>query len=107
MMPEEILWLLAAFLIVMNVMGFAAFGYDKRCAVRRRWRVPEKTLFLLALLGGSLGSYAGMKVFRHKTRHLKFRIGIPVILLVQSAGVLWLLFTPEPCTTLHGYRPIQ
>ncbi len=88
-MPEELLWIFAAFLIVMNVIGFAVFGYDKRCAVRHRWRVPENTLFLIALLGGSLGSYAGMKVFRHKTRHLKFRIGIPVILLAQWAGVFW------------------
>ena len=92
MMPEEILWLLAAFLIVMNVMGFAAFGYDKRCAVRRRWRVPEKTLFLLALLGGSLGSYAGMKVFRHKTRHPKFSVGLPVILAAQCAAAVMLRF---------------
>lgn len=91
MMPEEMLWLLAAFLIVMNVIGFAAFGYDKHCAVRHRWRAPEKTLFLIAFLGGSLGSYVGIFVFRHKTRHLKFRIGIPAILLAQCAGAFWVI----------------
>ncbi len=78
-----------AYLVVMNVIGFAVFGYDKRCAIKRRWRVPEKTLFLTALLGGSVGSYVGMFVFRHKTLHWKFRIGIPIIMLLQCAGIIW------------------
>lgn len=79
-------------LCVMNAVGFLMFGYDKRCAVGHKWRVPEKTLFLIALLGGSVGSYAGMSVFRHKTRRRKFCIGIPVIILLQCAGVLWIIF---------------
>ena len=58
------------------------------CAVLHRWRVPEKTLLLIALLGGSPGAYAGMKIFRHKTRHRKFSAGIPVILAVQCAVLL-------------------
>ncbi|MCI8666082.1 MAG: DUF1294 domain-containing protein [Dorea sp.] len=78
-----------AYLVVMNVIGFAVFGYDKRCAIKRRWRVSEKTLFLTALLGGSVGSYVGMFVFRHKTLHWKFRIGIPIIMLLQCAGIIW------------------
>ena len=78
-----------AYLVVMNVIGFAVFGYDKRCAIKRRWRVSEKTLFLTALLGGSVGSYVGMFVFRHKTLHWKFRIGIPIIMLLQCAGIKW------------------
>lgn len=78
-------------LIVINVVGLAVFGHDKRCAVRHQRRVPEKTLFLIALLGGSIGSYAGMTVFRHKTRHWKFRIGIPVIILAQCAVALWMV----------------
>ncbi len=78
-----------AYLVVMNVIGLAVFGYDKRCAIKRRWRVPEKTLFLTALLGGSVGSYVGMFVFRHKTLHWKFRIGIPIIMLLQCAGIIW------------------
>ena len=77
-----------AYLVVMNVIGFAVFGYDKRCAIKRRWRVPEKTLLLIALLGGSPGAYAGMKIFRHKTRHRRFSAGIPVILAVQCAVLL-------------------
>lgn len=76
-------WLAAGYLAVMNVLGFGIFGYDKRCALRHRWRVSERTLLWAALLGGSIGAYIGMYVFRHKTRHWKFRAGIPVIMLVQ------------------------
>ncbi len=89
MNPAGMFWIVAACLAAVNAAGFAVFGYDKRCAVRRRRRVPERTLFLTALLGGSLGCYAGMYVFRHKTRRLKFRIGIPAIILLQGAGVFW------------------
>ena len=63
--------------------SFLAACMDKRRARRRQWRVPEKLLFLAALLGGSAGAWAGMYVFRHKTRHWYFVIGMPVILLVQ------------------------
>lgn len=68
---------------VINVITFAVFGIDKLKAVKNRWRVPEKILFLLALLGGSLGAIIGMYSFRHKTKKIAFRIGIPVILIVQ------------------------
>ncbi len=77
-------------LIVMNVAGFVVFGYDKRCARLNRWRVSERTLLLIALLGGSVGSCAGMYVFRHKTRHWKFRIGLPIIMLLQFCLVYYL-----------------
>lgn len=86
-LPSAKIWC-AAYIAVMSAAGFAAFGYDKWCAVRRRWRVPEKILLLIALLGGSPGAYAGMKIFRHKTRHRKFSAGIPVILAVQCAVLL-------------------
>ena len=78
------------YLAVINAVGFGIFGYDKWCAVHRQWRVPEKTLIAAALLGGSVGAYAGMKVFRHKTRHRYFRFGFPLLLALQSAGMLWL-----------------
>lgn len=68
---------------VINVITFAVFGIDKLKAVKNRWRVPEKILFLLALLGGSLGAIIGMYSFRHKTKKIAFRIGIPAILIVQ------------------------
>ena len=71
------------YLVCINLAAFALMGVDKRHARRRQWRVPEKLLFLAALLGGSAGAWAGMYVFRHKTRHWYFVIGMPVILLVQ------------------------
>lgn len=73
---------------LLNLAGFCAMGMDKHRAAARRWRIPEKTLFGIALLGGSLGCLAGMYLFRHKTRHLSFTLGIPLILLVQAAALL-------------------
>lgn len=91
MYAEEII---AGYLVLINVLGLAVFGYDKRCAVRHRWRVPERTLLLIALLGGSIGAYVGMQIYRHKTRHWKFRAGIPAIALVEYGGIIllrWIL----------------
>lgn len=89
--------LLACWLLLMNLVTFFVFGFDKFKAKykethERARRVPEKTLFLLAALGGSAGALLGMKVWRHKTLHRSFRIGIPLILILQiliPAG-LWL-----------------
>ncbi|MGN1168121.1 MAG: DUF1294 domain-containing protein [Lachnospiraceae bacterium] len=78
------------FLIVfMNILGFVLMGIDKRRAVRHEWRIPEKTFFLVSLLSGSVGTLAGMYVFRHKTRHLSFVIGIPLILCLQI--LIWVM----------------
>ena len=82
---------LAVWLIAINVVTFAVYGIDKRRARRGAWRVPEKTLFLLPLLGGSLGALLGMRVFHHKTKHWYFVWGIPAILLVQAALAAWSL----------------
>lgn len=90
--------LLALWLVLINLAAFLVFGWDKfKAKYRERHpaarRVPEKTLFLLALLGGSAGALLGMRVWRHKTLHRSFRIGIPAILVLQlliPAGVwLW------------------
>ena len=81
---------LTAYLPAINLAAFIAFGADKRRAKRREWRVPERTLFLLALLGGSLGAVCGMCAFRHKTRRRYFRYGLPAILFAQIALILWL-----------------
>ena len=67
----------------MNLIAFALYGIDKRRAKQGAWRISEYTLLLVALLGGSLGALLGMRYFRHKTRHRKFRYGIPLILLLQ------------------------
>lgn len=77
------------YLVVMNIIGFASMGIDKSKAKRGAWRIPEKTLFMIAILGGSVGSILGMKQFRHKTKHKTFTIGMPAILLVQAAIILY------------------
>ena len=82
---------LAVWLIAINIVTFAVYGIDKGKARRGAWRVPEKTLFLLPLLGGSLGALLGMRVFHHKTKHWYFVWGIPAILLVQAALAAWSL----------------
>ena len=83
---------LAVWLIAINLVTFAVYGADKRRARRGAWRVPEKTLFLLPLLGGSVGALLGMQVFRHKTKHWYFVWGVPAILLAQLALAAWLLY---------------
>lgn len=80
-----LLKILAAYFTAINLIGFISMSRDKRSAVRNGRRTPEKRLFLYALLGGSLGSMLGMAVFRHKTRHLRFTIGLPLIFLAQAA----------------------
>lgn len=75
----------------MGVIAFCAYGIDKYRAKHDMWRIPEKTLLLLALLGGALGAYLGMKTFRHKTQHEKFTIIVPVLALIQLVVVFWLL----------------
>lgn len=82
---------LAVYLAVINLAMFIVYGADKRRARKGKWRVPEKTLFLLPLLGGSAGALLGMRVFHHKTRHWYFVWGIPAILLAQIALAVWLL----------------
>lgn len=93
------LWI-AAYLLVINVVGFFSMYLDKRKARKRLWRIPEATLFLIALIGGSIGSIAGMYVFRHKTRHWYFVYGMPVILLLQIAAVVALLMSPIEIGTI-------
>lgn len=71
------------YLLLVNVVAFSLMGIDKRKAKRKERRIPEKTLFTWAIIGGSIGSIIGMYYFRHKTKHPTFRIGLPFILLVQ------------------------
>ena len=80
----------AIYLIGINILTFLIFGADKWKAKRDKWRIPEDTLIWLAIVGGSVGALLGMYLFRHKTKHKKFLIGIPVILLVQ-VGLLYFL----------------
>ena len=79
------------YLIFINLVGFCAMGIDKWKATRGAWRIPEKTLFTITLLGGGFGTIAGMYLFRHKTKKLYFTIGFPVILITEIVLVLYVL----------------
>ena len=85
------IWLILIYTAIMSLIAFAAFGIDKYKAKTNRWRISEKTLFLLALLGGGVGAYLGMKVFHHKTRHKQFAIGLPLIMIVQLGLIAFLV----------------
>ncbi len=79
----------AAYMVIINICGFALMGIDKQKAIGNKWRIPEATLFVSAILGGSVGSILGMYHFRHKTKHIQFVVGMPFILFVQIfIGVL-------------------
>lgn len=82
--------LVLAYLALMSLTLFLVMGADKRRARRERWRVPEKTLFLLALVGGACGGFLGMRLFRHKTRHWYFIWGFPLLALAQLGLCAWL-----------------
>lgn len=75
-----------------NLVGFALMARDKGLAKRRKRRIPEKTFFLMAFFGGALGVWLGMQTFRHKTKHLSFKIGIPLLFLL-NLGIAYYLVT--------------
>ncbi|MCH5279254.1 MAG: DUF1294 domain-containing protein [Christensenellaceae bacterium] len=78
-----------AYLIIINIIGFGSMGIDKARAKKNAWRIKEKTLFIIALIGGSLGSNIGMYTFRHKTKHWYFVVFMPLILIAQiAAGIV-------------------
>lgn len=79
------------YLVVINIIGFLAMGIDKLKAKKDWWRIPEGTLMMLCLLGGGIGTIAGMYTFRHKTKKLKFTIGMPTILITEIAIVIYII----------------
>ena len=81
----DVITLLLGYFIIMNLIGFALMGIDKYRAKKRSFRIPEATLFIVAIIGGSIGSIIGMYAFRHKTRHWYFLYGMPLILFLQLA----------------------
>ena len=81
--------LILLYLLIVNAIAFILMLADKRMAQKNLWRIPEATLLLSAAIGGSIGSLAGMYTFRHKTRHPKFAVGIPLLLLLHIAVLLW------------------
>lgn len=83
--------MLAGFFLLINLLGFLLMGYDKNQARRGRWRIREATFFFIGLIGGSLGLFLAMRVYRHKTKHLSFAIGIPLMLIINLVSY-WFLF---------------
>lgn len=97
-MPAEISWpyIVAIYLLIINVITLLAYGVDKWKARRSRWRIPESRLLWMAALGGSLGAMLGMRLWHHKTLHAKFRYGVPAILIIQlalAAGIAYLFLS--------------
>lgn len=88
---SELLIYLIIYLIIINLTGFLAMAIDKRRAKKGEWRIKEGTLFMITLLGGGIGTISGMYVFRHKTKKLKFTVGLPTILLVEVVLIIYLL----------------
>lgn len=85
------LWkIIVLYLVIINAAAFFLYGMDKRKAIRNKWRISEKTLLGVAFLGGSIGALVGMRVFHHKTKHWKFKIGVPLCLILHMA--LWCLY---------------
>lgn len=83
------IWIVALILIALNGVSFGLMAYDKRCAKKGKWRVPEKTLFLAAACFGALGGVLGMQICRHKTKHWYFRVFFPLMLAAQIALLVW------------------
>ena len=80
------------YFLLANLLGFFSMGIDKWKATHHKWRIPEKTLFAIAILGGSIGSILGMQLFRHKTKHRSFVIGMPLILFLQALITYFIFF---------------
>lgn len=87
------IWMwIGCYLVIINVVTFMAYAMDKRKARKRKWRIPEKTLLFLAVIGGSVGALLGIHILHHKTKHLKFTVGVPVVLMIQIGAILYLYF---------------
>lgn len=82
-MNPVLIYIIVIYLVIMNLLGFILMGADKRKAKLGKWRIPEKTFFIVSILGGSLGTWLGMYAFRHKTRHWYFVVFMPLIFAVH------------------------
>ena len=82
--------IILGYLLAVNITSFLLYGIDKYKAKKGRWRISEATLLTMAAIGGSIGAWAGMRLWHHKTMHKKFKYGIPVIIIMQIALVVYL-----------------
>ena len=87
---RTLLLIFIIYYLIINLTGFAIMGIDKRKAIKGAYRIPEATLFCVALLGGALGTKLGMNLFRHKTKHWYFVVGMPLIFFAQLALMVWI-----------------
>ena len=83
--------IILGYLLAVNIATFFLYGIDKYKAKKGRWRISEATLLLMAVIGGSIGAWGGMRIWHHKTMHKKFKYGIPLIIIMQIALVVYLL----------------
>lgn len=83
--------IILGYLLAVNIASFFLYGIDKYKAKKGRWRISEATLLLMAVIGGSIGAWAGMRLWHHKTMHKKFKYGIPIIIIIQVALAVYLL----------------
>ena len=86
--PEMII----LYVLIINIIGFLVMGLDKFKAKKGYWRTPEKTIFVITLLGGGIGTVTGMYLFRHKTKKMKFTIGLPTILISEIVLIIYFVF---------------
>lgn len=91
---------IAAYFVLINLTAFSLMGIDKRKAIKGAFRIPEATLFTVALIGGSIGSIIGMYTFRHKTRHFSFVYGMPAILILQIVLIILIMNAPVEFLTM-------
>ena len=90
----SVIYVLIIYIVLVNLLGFYAMYSDKLRSKKRAFRIPEATLFTIAIIGGCIGCIAGMYVFRHKTRHWHFVYGMPLILILQIIGLIALSISP-------------
>lgn len=90
----KVIYIILIYILFINLVGLSSMGIDKQKARKRAYRIPEATLFTIAIIGGSIGSIIGMFLFHHKTRHWYFLYGMPVILFLQIAFIAFLIWGP-------------
>ncbi|HBI72639.1 MAG TPA: DUF1294 domain-containing protein [Lachnospiraceae bacterium] len=89
---KDISIIAVGYLVILSFAGLISMGMDKRRAIRNRWRIPERTLLLIAFLGGGIGSFLGMRIFRHKTKHRKFVILLPIAAVLYAILLIYLIY---------------
>ena len=85
------LWILLIYYVIINIIAFFMCGNDKKRAKKDEWRIPESTLIGVAFMGGGIGSYLGMKICRHKTKHWKFKICVPLSIILHVVAIIALI----------------